>query len=332
MPSPLRSLRQRARERIARWARQRQGADLAPFTLQARRIYILPTRAGLGFAVLIFAILVTALNYGNSMSLLIAFLLAGFALIAIHECHRQLKGLRVVHAHAEDSFAGRPGRVELRFENTLSTARGPIRLRCDAAAVEAIGVLPARSVNVQYLEYQAHERGLHRLDRIAVRTTAPHGLFRAWCWVHLPLSAYVYPLAAGQRPLPTRGGQRATHGQLALAAGAEEWATLRPFAVGDSPRAVAWKQYARGAPLMVAQYEGEAGEHHELDFNALPALGTEARLSQLCQWILRCEDLREAYSLQLPGISIARGQGAEQRRTALRALAGYGQITSESSP
>ena len=331
MSALFRSLQQRFRARIARWARQRQGADLAPFTLQARRIYILPTRAGLGFAVLIFAILATALNYGNSMAMLLAFLLAGFALIAIHECHRQLKGLRVVHAHAEDSFAGSPGRVELRFENTLSTVRGPMRLRCDTAA-ETDCLLVPRSVNPQFLEYQRYARGLHTLGRIAVWTTAPHGLFRAWSWVHLPLGAYVYPQAAGQLPLPTRGGQRASHGQLALAAGAEEWAALRPFAAGDSPRAVAWKQYARGAPLLVAQYEGEAGEHHELNFDALPALTTETRLSQLCQWVLRCEALREAYSLQLPGVRIARGQGTEQRRTALRALASYGQVANGPPP
>ncbi len=331
MHAPPRSLRQRFRERAARWARQRQGIDHVPFTLQARRIYILPTRAGLGFAVLIFAILITALNYGNSMALLLAFLLAGFALIAIHDCHRQLKGLMVVHAHAEDSFADRPGRVELRFENTLSTVRGPLRLRCDTA-VETVCVLAARAVSPQFPEYQPRMRGLHSLGRISIRTTAPHGLFRAWCWIHSPLRAYVYPQAAGQLPLPTRGGQRALQGSLAQAIGSEEWSALRPFTAGDSPRAVAWKHYARGAPLLVAQYEGEVGTHHELNFDALPGLATEARLSQLCQWVLRCEALREAYSLQLPGVRLARGQGTEQQRTALRALASYGHVANDSSP
>jgi uncharacterized protein (DUF58 family) len=331
MPAPHRSLRQRFRERIARWALQRQGTDRAPFTLQARRIYILPTRAGLGFAVLIFAILITALNYGNSMAILLAFLLSGFALIAIHECHRQLKGLMVVHAHAEDSFAGRPGRVELRFENTLSSVRGPLRLRCDTAA-ETICVLAARAVSPQFPEYLPRTRGHHALGRISIRTTVPHGLFRAWCWIHSPLSAYVYPHAAGQLPLPTMGGHRTLQGQMAQAAGAEEWSALRPFAVGDSPRAVAWKQYARGAPLLVAQYEGEVGEHHELNFDALSTLTTEARLSQLCQWVLHCEAVREAYSLQLPGVRIARGQGTEQRRTTLRALACFGQVADGPPP
>jgi hypothetical protein len=35
--------------RLASWARRRQGLDVLPLTLQRRRIYILPTRAGLGF-------------------------------------------------------------------------------------------------------------------------------------------------------------------------------------------------------------------------------------------------------------------------------------------
>jgi hypothetical protein len=40
------------RARIASWARRRQGADVLPVTMHYRRIYILPTRAGWGFAFL----------------------------------------------------------------------------------------------------------------------------------------------------------------------------------------------------------------------------------------------------------------------------------------
>jgi uncharacterized protein (DUF58 family) len=323
MYAPLESLRRLASAAVARWARQRQGPDQPPFTLLARRIYILPTRAGLGFAALTVAILATALNYGNSMAMLLAFLLAGFALIGVHECHRHLKGLRLVLANAEDSYAGSAGRIELRFENTLVTTRGVLQLQCESSAM-ARCLLPPLSVAVQQVEYQRARRGQHELGRVALRTTAPHGLFRAWCWMYLPLSTYVYPQPQGTLPLPGSGGQRLQKSLAAQVAGSEEWQALRPFATGDSPRAVAWKQYARGAPLLVAQYQGEAGEQHELSYQRLQGLDIEARLSQLCAWIVQCEQQREAYSLQLPEQFIAAGLGDEQRRKALRALAVYG--------
>src|ERR1700728_601582 len=48
---------------LARWARSRQGDDVPPVTLQARRIYILPTPAGLAAAALLFLIVVGRLDY-----------------------------------------------------------------------------------------------------------------------------------------------------------------------------------------------------------------------------------------------------------------------------
>jgi uncharacterized protein (DUF58 family) len=246
-------------------------------------------------------------------------------MVGIHECHRNLKGLRVVLAEAADSFAGTPGRIELRFENTLVVPRSGLTLRCEHGAANRFE-LPPLSVGLHHVEYLRTQRGRHRLGRIEISTTAPLGLFRAWCWLHLPIDALVYPPAAGKLPLPMLGAQRHGQQQRAQAAGAEEWAALRPFAAGDSPRGVAWKLYARGAPLLVAQYEGTASQHHTLDYQQLAGLDTEARLRQLCAWILQCEQLREPYSLQLPGETIASGVGLAQQRDALRALALHGSV------
>lgn len=310
-------------QRLGRLAHRRQGDDLLPLVLQARRVYILPTKAGAGFGVLVFVMLLAGLNYTNSVALLLTFALVGYAILGIHETQRQLKGLRVVMAGPGDSFAGDTGRVELRFENTLHVARGPLWLRCGSEADCELELAP-RSVGTQFVIYRAPRRGRYRLPRVAISTVAPLGLFRAWSWLHLPLDAIVYPAPGGLRPLPRRGGLRRAGAAAPLATGAEEWASLRPFTPGDSPRAVAWKLYARGAPLLVSQYAGAAGEHHELDFVRLPGLGEEARLSQLAQWVLQCERQREPYSLRLPGVTVPRGLGAAQRQRALRALALHG--------
>ena len=93
------------RRRAAAWARRRQGDDRLPVTLHTRRIYILPTRAGFGFAALLLTMLLAALNYSNSIALLFTFLLSGFALIAMHLCHRNLAGT-VVRGVSLDVRAG----------------------------------------------------------------------------------------------------------------------------------------------------------------------------------------------------------------------------------
>ena len=63
--------------RLARWVRRRQGGDALPVRVHRRRLYILPTRAGAGFALLLFGMLLAGLNYANSLALFITFLQTG---------------------------------------------------------------------------------------------------------------------------------------------------------------------------------------------------------------------------------------------------------------
>ncbi len=110
-------LRRRLRERAAEWARRRQGPDDLPVTLSRRRLYILPTRAGMAFAALVLTMLLAGLNYANSLALLLGFLLVGFALVAMNECHRNLLGVSLVQAEAPPLFAGSAGIARLTLEN-----------------------------------------------------------------------------------------------------------------------------------------------------------------------------------------------------------------------
>ena len=100
--------------------------------------------------------------------------------------------------------------------------------------------------------------------------------------------------------------------------------SLRNYQPGDSPRSIAWKAWARGAPLMVAQYQGTGGSEHLLSFAGLESLDLEARLSQLCSWVHDCARLDAACALQLPGVALPLGHGAAHRTKLLRALALYG--------
>src|SRR4030088_3004323 len=97
------------RGRIAQWIRKREGPDSLPLTLSRRRLYILPTRAGVGFGLLLVLMLVAGLNYANSIALFLTFLLTGFVLVSMHQCHRNLLGVQLITASAQPTFAQRNG-------------------------------------------------------------------------------------------------------------------------------------------------------------------------------------------------------------------------------
>jgi uncharacterized protein (DUF58 family) len=304
-------------EVIGRWARRRQGEDVLPVTLAARRIYILPTRAGLGFAALLFAMLLAGLNYGNSLALFLTFLLGGFALVAMHQCHRILLGLQVTALDARAVFAGDTARLAVALANP--TPRAKLELRAAAPASSAALDIAACGSGLLFVPLPTQRRGRLQLQRVEISSTAPFGLFRAWAWLHVPIEVIVYPRPAGNRSPPVTSGENL--GQRLAGQGDDEWIDLRAFRQGDSPRQVAWKAYARGAPLLVREYRALGAQTRLFDLAQLDALPLEPRLQQLARWIVDAEARGERYGLRLPQLRIETGSGPLHRHRCLAALA-----------
>src|ERR1700733_14381744 len=103
--------------RLAPGVTRRQGEDVLPVTLHRRRLYILPTRTGMAFGLLLLLMLIAGLNYANSLALLTTFLLAGLALVAMHACHRNLLGLKLAELCCPDSIEGAQAALRLRLVN-----------------------------------------------------------------------------------------------------------------------------------------------------------------------------------------------------------------------
>ena len=306
---------------MAVWIKRRQGTDALPLTLQRRRLYILPTRAGLGFAVLLALMLAAGLNYANSLALFLTFLMGGFALVAMQLCHRNLLGACLQAAHAAPTFASRPGNLHVTLANEAPQPRFRIE---SGVAYEATltANLPAQGRQHVELSVAAPKRGIVRVEPLRLTTTHPFGLFRTWTWVYAPIEMLVYPRPVGSLPMPSQSGRKSGNRSQGHA-GADEWQSLRPFRDGDSPRQVDWKAYAREAPLLVKEYSSMGSELRIFDFTPLRNLDTEARLEQLARWIVDAEDSGDRYGLEIPGIRIAPDRGADHRHQCLAALALY---------
>jgi uncharacterized protein (DUF58 family) len=79
-------------------------------------VYILPTRAGWAFAIVLAVSFIAGLNYGNGLAMLLSFWLAGFGLVAMLQSHRRLAGTRITDATAEPAFAGQSVTMLLQIE------------------------------------------------------------------------------------------------------------------------------------------------------------------------------------------------------------------------
>ncbi len=321
-------MRRLLRKRFAAWVRRRQGADTLPLILQRRRLYVLPTRAGLGFLALLLFMLIAGLNYANSLALFLTFLLCGFVLVTMQLCHRNLLGASLYAAIAPPTFARGTGNLHLTLENPAVAPRYQIESSIPDESTRATDV-PALGRCHLELPLSAAKRGIVTVDRLRLTTTHPFGLFRTWTWVHAPIQMLVYPRPFGSLPMPGETGRKAG-AQSAQQSGADEWSGLRPFRDGDSPRQVDWKAYAREAPLLVKEYTATGSERRMFRFGRLAHLDTESRLEQLSRWVVDAEERGDLYGVELPGVRIDPDRGAEHRHLCLTALALYG-IDTESA-
>ncbi|MBU2676938.1 MAG: DUF58 domain-containing protein [Gammaproteobacteria bacterium] len=305
--------------RIGRWARDRQGTDPATTKLRPGRVYILPTGVGIVFAIMAFAMLLGSMNYNNNLSFVLTFILIGVGFVSMHQCQRNLVGLELTFAGIEPVFAGQTMRFGIAVTNHSRNTRHGIRLYREGIESDVQDLQPGES-KVFVLPVSTEHRGWISLDRFGIRTLFPFELFRSWAWLHMDINALVYPRPATDPPLPPPTTLAHGHRQHD-ARGEEDFAGLRKYQEGDSPRHVAWKAYARSGQLLSKQFAGSDTSSQWFDFNAIPVDDTEQRLSILTRWIIDADRRLEDYGLRLPGAEFPPAHGEAQRRACLEQLA-----------
>jgi len=299
-----------------------EGPEAGPVLLRQRRVFILPTRQGVLFAIILLLMLIGSINYNASLGYALTFLLAALSVVAMLHTYRNLLHLRIAIGPAEPVFCGETLRVPVTLENPEGRARYALSLHFPEQG-RVLCELPADGWQRVELPLSAKHRGRHALPRITLATAFPLGLFRAWAYAEFDARVLVYPRPAAATLLPLDciwqtdlSGDRGR--------GVDDFAGLRSYHPGDAPGHVHWKSAARGQGLHTKQFGGDRAEELWLDWAALPAgSGVEARLSLLTRWVLDADDAQHRYGLRLPGQTIPLGQGAEQRRRCLEALALY---------
>lgn len=307
-----------------RWQRwlQRRHPVARVQKLTQQRVYIFLSRSGLAFCAMLLAMLGGAINYDLALAYLLVFLLAAMAVVSIFHTFRNLLGLQIAAGRVEPCFAGEAARLELLLENGSTLARQNIVLSYDAAQAELD--VPAQDTARAWISLPTTQRGWLSAPRLRIASHWPLGVFQAWSYAYLGQRVLVYPCPEAEAP-PLPGAAEGVGEGVVTARGQDDFAGLRPFQRGDSPRHVAWKAAARDEGLMVKEFHGEASLALWLDWDALPArMAQEERLARLCAWVLAAHAAGLSFGLSLPGQRLPPEHGDAQRDACLAALALHG--------
>ena len=301
------------------WARRRQGTDPRSCRLESRRIYILPTRAGVIYAVVVFTMLLGSMNYNNNLGFALTFLLASLGIISIYHCHRNLTDIYLHFSGSQPAFAGESVRFNFVIENKSPYSRAQLHVGhndrqelCDTLAADE-----RQHVNVRI---ESSRRGWLSLPRLLLSTRYPLGLFRAWAWINMDIIEVVYPQPAPTAPVTmTNHGGHSTSGQNSP--GDDDFSGLRTYRVGDPPKRIAWKILARTGETLITEYHGGSNDLIWIDWHDYPASDPEKRISLLTRRVLDAEATGNAWGLRIPGQVIGPDRGATHQHQCLQALA-----------
>jgi uncharacterized protein (DUF58 family) len=302
------------------------------WVLGQRNVYILPTRAGLTFALTLVVMLLASINYQLNLGYALTFLLAGAGLVSMHLTHNNLRGLSLHLRPTTAVFAGAPALLEVVVTNT-GRARHALALRFDKSSAPGQNTkvssddtlawcdAPAKGQASLHISLSPPHRGWHAVPALVMETVFPFGLFRAWT-VWRPAGrvlAWPRPESAPP-PLPTMA-QSASDERAAQRKPGSEWDGVRAWRRGDTMRQVVWKKVARSGEWVSRETAGTAQHELWLDWADAAGADLEQRLSRLTAWLLAADGLGLASGVRLPGRTIAPAAGELHRRAVLDMLA-----------
>ena len=293
-------------------------------TLTQRNIYIVPSRAGLMFGVVLLLLLVVAINYQLSLGFALTFLLAGSAAASMQMTHGSLRGLTLHLKPLVPAFDGdaavlevvvtNPGAARMGVGFGLDLGMRPIPL--------AYAEIPAQGQVSVHLSWLAPHRGLHQLPVLRVESRYPFGLFRAWTIWRPAGQQWIYPRP--ESPTPPWPQVEASQGDdrpAARTGSGTEFEGVRAYRRGDTMRQVVWKKAARTGELISRETAGAVQRELVLQWQQAQGLDTEARLARLAAWVVAADAAGHRWGLVLPNAELAPDNGTPHRHAALRALA-----------
>ncbi len=321
LAAPLQYPLECLRRPVERFLAKRSGPFSGVIKLNNSLVYILPTRVGMIFTILLLVLLIGSINYTISLGFMLTFLLAGLGNVAMLMTWRNMAGLKLKGTGAKPVFAGQLAKFAIQLENETNDRRYAISLPQKFMPGEVIDV-PVGEQVLLHFSCRTQNRGLFNPGRIRIETEFPVGLFVAWTWVDLDMQALVYPVPADKAgaivPISSQSGE-----QPSEAEGLEDFAGLRKYQTGEPWQRISWKMAARTDQLFSKKFTGGQPELEWIDWFTLGETSAENRLSIMTRMILDAQQAGRMYGLRMPAIEIKPDNGAHHRHECLQALALY---------
>lgn len=302
------------------------------FKISRRELYILPTRTGWYFALILAALFGIAVKFDNQAAFMMLFMLAAVGLVAMIYTHNNVVNLQLSAHSSSPVFVGEVARFPVTITNPSNKPRHSVWFVC--AGFHQVMTIDKSGSETITAELPTLQRGYYVCEPIILSSQFPIGVL--FCWSKRFISGQrclVYPQPLDLVPLTEDGsaaGKQETN-QVVIT-GNEDYRGMKAYQAGDRIRDIHWPSVAKTQRLVTLEYENQSFASQNLSWFALPNnMPVEDKLSQLCFWVMQAERQKVRYQLELPGNTIEFDTGNTHYHECLRTLALWGLETEPTS-
>jgi len=304
---------------VFKFISKRSGPFDGAVTLTRDRVYIVPTKAGLIFSLLLLTLLIGSINYEKSLGFVLTFLLIGIGNILLLSTWRNIAGLELRSSDSLPVFSGEPATFSVQLVNHQLLERHSIAISQHGTEQDIVDCA-ANSRQMINFKVETNRRGLLNAGRFRLYTEFPSGLFIAWTWADLSMSCIVYPTPDNNINMPvfdhSDSGDADSSGR-----GLENFSHLRKYHPGDNVSRISWKAAAKNDELFSKEFIGSTPVTHWINWDDIAASDTEQRLSIMTALIIHAEKHQQCYGIKLPEKHIQPDCGNKHFHQCLTALA-----------
>ncbi len=295
------------------------------FVIGRRELYILPTRMGWYFALIMASLFGIAVKFDNQAAFMMLFVLVSVALIGMVYTHNNVIGLKLNAHDCRAVFLGEPALFPVFVRNSSQKQRHAVWLV--AGGFHQVFELEPDATNQVEVSLPTVQRGYLNCEPICLTSQFPIGIF--FCWSKRYFSekrCLVYPQPLNLIALPSdtsAAGKQEEH--TVSNPGNEDYSGMKQYQQGDRIRDIHWPSVAKTNKLVTVEYESLSPSSINISWRLLPpGMSVEDKLSQLCYWIVEAEKDGLRYQLEMPNNTLAYDNGPTHYHNCLRTLALWG--------
>lgn len=307
------------KKRFDRWIDKRIPLQTDTLAVHRKSIYILPTKFGFLFGLILTAMLVGSINYEISLGYLLTFLFSAIFFMGMLQSYKNFNTLMLKLLPSKPVFAGEKTTVS--FLSTASQQAHNIGISINDYHTHH-NLSKDKTISIQLKQ---KKRGIYTIKKLKLFSIYPLGHFYVWSWLKTELEIIVYPQAKSLNNINLISKNNRIGDNSSQQSGSDELFSFKQYQQGDPIHRIAWKKTAQTGTLHSKEMSKLISDDYYIDWHEFPNVATEERLSLMCYLILQAHNRNELYGLILPNTSLQPDNSEEHKHKCLKELALFNQ-------